>query len=164
MITHPVYSVNLHPSYASLQQISENLKAHIDKISHQTGIHSFILIGHSMGGLVAGYYAEYLNQQQQIKQIFTLGSPLYGTKIATIAFTPNGKQMRPKSPFLKQLREKIKTTSTSYFHLASQLDNMIFPWSSAFIQENPHQIYLELTHQELIHHSQVVHDIVQNLK
>lgn len=56
------------------------IRAKILDIKEKTGSDEVILIGHSMGGLIAGYYAENLSEQDQvkIKNVISIASPWHG--------------------------------------------------------------------------------------
>jgi pimeloyl-ACP methyl ester carboxylesterase len=58
-------------------KISEKVK----KIKTLTGSNRVILIGHSMGGMIAGYYAEYCSKQDQvnIEHVISIATPWQGT-------------------------------------------------------------------------------------
>jgi triacylglycerol lipase len=155
---YPILSINLSNSAAfSMQQFAANLKAQVDKLVIQfTMLEEITLIGHSMGGLVCAYYQEYLAETSMIKTIITLGTPFYGTKVATLGLGQSSQQMLPNSKFLLVLREKInQSTTTNYKQIASNLDNLIFPWQSSILADkNQYLILNNITHLELISNKQ----------
>lgn len=139
----PVYTVNLWNPFSGIEVHAETLAQKIQFLKNKHPHQAITLIGHSMGGLVASYYAENM-ADDRIKKIITLGTPFYGTRIAGLGAGLNAEQMAPNSDFLDSLREKIQNSSIPYYHLASQMDNMIVPWDSALMNpiasDNEHVI------------------------
>src|SRR5260221_11174004 len=56
----PVYSINLSPPTASIADLAQLIQKKVKSIQEETQQSQIILIGHSMGGLVSSYYAEFL--------------------------------------------------------------------------------------------------------
>lgn len=64
-----------------------------------------ILIGYSMGGLIATRYAQEYGWDK-VERVITIAAPFHGTKLAQlIEWLPAGKDMLPESNFLKELRK-----------------------------------------------------------
>src|SRR5690606_32817974 len=87
-----------------------------------------ILIGHSMGGVVSSLYATKLAPEGSVTDVFTLGSPLNGAPMANLAgMGPNGREMRPGSPLLAEIREGIerKKGSIRFYHVGSDADTLV---------------------------------------
>jgi triacylglycerol lipase len=100
----PVYSLNLHPATVSIAKLAQLVKNKVQDIQAETGQSQIILIGHSMGGLVSSYYAEFLANPGQILSIITLGSPFQGTKLAALGCGQNVLEMAPNSSFKSNYR------------------------------------------------------------
>lgn len=127
----PVYSLNLPEPLGSIITMAEALRHKIEEIKQETGQSRVILIGHSMGGLVASYYSEYLANEGEIAKLITLGSPFQGTKLSVFGRGENITQMLPNSLFLEELHTRMQNTRTSYFFVASKIDNVVIPWQSS---------------------------------
>ncbi|RMF95578.1 MAG: alpha/beta hydrolase [Candidatus Schekmanbacteria bacterium] len=129
-----VYDLNLSPPFSSIIDFSQKLSEKIKKLKKE-GYNSFILIGHSMGGLVALYYA-LSRKDLDIKKVITIGTPHKGTLFAKIALGKCGREMVPESGFLKELdslRKEMPDLKIICFW--SKLDNMIIPSGNA-VAEN----------------------------
>ncbi len=131
-----IYSINLSPPFASISQLAEVLQTKIELIKTETGANSVILIGHSMGGLVCGYYSEYLQKSKDIAKIITIGSPFKGTLTAALGFGQNAKEMSPHSHFLKELTESMQKSTIPYYSVLSKMDNMVVPWKSGLLHDD----------------------------
>jgi len=156
-----IFTVNLSPILGPIQQLASKINDKIIEIMVLTQCKNIILIGHSMGGLVASYYSEYLDQNNYITKVITLGTPFYGTKIAVAASGANVKQMEPENQFLAALREQINNSNKQYFNIATQIDNLIYPWQSCLLANNLNRqkIYLSKSHLGLIFAKDVVNQV-----
>lgn len=129
----PIFNLQLHPTFSPIQSIAENFGEDLKKLEQEHGVKQWILVAHSMGGLIGVYYATHLDTQQQVKQVITLGSPYHGTKVSSLALGNNAKQMHPKAAFVEQLRQDIaKEQHFKLFQIATPYDNIVFPWQSSF--------------------------------
>lgn len=69
------------------------------------------IVGHSMGGLIGLYYAQFLGGHDRVRKLVTLGTPWFGTWFALLGaasplglLSPSTWQMIPGSDFLDQLQ------------------------------------------------------------
>lgn len=154
-----VYTVALKPPLAGIDEIArESIIPKITAIKQQSGCKNIILIGASMGGLVASYYKEYLDHDNDIKGIITLGSPLHGTRVAVAKAGTNSRQMCPDSKFLQDLRAHMNKRPQYYYQVASKFDEVMFPWDSALLENSSksQQFILQLEgHLGLLHNIDV---------
>jgi triacylglycerol lipase len=163
-----VYTVNLRPALGSIEEISSNLHSDLQNILQDNHDSEITLIGHSMGGIVACYYATSAPSSPNIQRIITIGSPLHGTKLAVAVNSPNMIQLRPEAPFLEQLRKTMANNKTlELFNIATKTDNLVYPWKSPILESTKADNTLILDHEShlgLIHNLQVVQQIKQWLQ
>lgn len=154
-----VYMVDLQPQSAGINEIAgESIVPKIAAIKRQSGCKNIILIGASMGGLVASYYKEFLDHDNDIKGVITLGSPLHGTKVAVAKAGTGSRQMCPDSKFLEDLRTSMNKHPQYYYQVASKFDEVMFPWDSALLENSSksQQFILHFEgHLGLLHNSDV---------
>ena len=129
----PIYSLNLFPVSSSIEHFGNQVAVLVEQIRKTTGSKELALIGHSMGGLVAAYYAERLAPPRQVTDIITLGTPFGGTRRAALGKGVCVEQMLPNSPFLADLSYWIQRgNGTCYYHIGAEWDGIIVPACSAF--------------------------------
>lgn len=97
-----VATITLEPVYASIDAYVEPLARRIDTVLAETGADDLVLVGHSMGGLVARAYLQRFGAAR-VNRLITLGTPHQGSRLACLGLGENGRQMRPGSRWLQLL-------------------------------------------------------------
>ena len=142
------------------------------EIQKVTGQSQIILIGHSMGGLVASYYAEHLSKKDNIdiEHIITIATPWQGTPLLeTIWYYTNYSwktekrypQMSCSSFFRKILLDKIllvqankKEKKIQYYNLYSENDFFVNKKHGLISEQIPHKEINSCGHYLIIVHPQ----------
>jgi triacylglycerol lipase len=96
---------------------------------HKQGI---VLVGHSMGGVVAVWAAAKM-PKGAVKKIITMGSPFEGTLMADLALTLNARKLYPYTPVIETTKELLETLDKDieFTCLWSRFDELIVPAESA---------------------------------
>jgi pimeloyl-ACP methyl ester carboxylesterase len=161
----PIYTVNLGNPLLSIETYAEKVRSKAEAISRLTGHRDLILIGHSMGGVVASWYATHY--PNQVTDLITIGSPLAGTYAAYIGFGQAAKEMRPGSKLIKELRNLLeKEKKFRIYHIGSENDQLILPSQSAFLKGNPRKEMRGIGHVSLLYSNKVaeqIYDWLRNL-
>ncbi|MFC3907813.1 esterase/lipase family protein [Legionella dresdenensis] len=103
------------------------------------------LLGHSRGGLVCSYAAEYLAQEHNIRvhAIFNLASPYGGSDLAfefLAWFSTSVEQMQPGSEFLCELTKKVLVSSVKYYFFEAGEDGIVrkgLAYIAEYVKHNP---------------------------
>lgn len=120
----PVATINLEPVYAGIDDYVEPLARRIDAVRAATGAARVILVGHSMGGLVARAYLR-RHGPACVARLVTLGTPHRGSALARIAPGRNARQMEPGNDWLRRLGEEAPGVDTVVLY--SPHDNYVVP-------------------------------------
>ncbi len=135
----PVYTVLLGKPFSSIREYAKKVEEKVAHIQNATGKNDLILVGHSMGGIVAAYYALKLAKKTNVKAVLTMGSPFHGTKVAKIAFGECAHEMAPSSILLNEIaEERRRKPNIPFYCIATSLDHIVVPPSSALMGEDPH--------------------------
>ncbi|MBO3715490.1 MAG: alpha/beta fold hydrolase [Candidatus Accumulibacter sp.] len=119
-----VATISLEPVYASIDDYVEPLARRIDAVLAQTGSDRLLLVGHSMGGLVARRYLQRCGSAR-VARLVTLGTPHQGSQLAHIGAGENARQMRPHSDWLRALANPAPLLDTVVIY--SPHDNFVMP-------------------------------------
>lgn len=123
----PIYTINLGHPFLPLTEYAKRVEAKAKEIRRASGRDDLILIGHSMGGVVSSLYATRLAKEGSVTDVFTLGSPLSGSRLARqFGVGPSGREMRPDSPLLAEIRNSIQAKpNIRFYHAGSDADLLV---------------------------------------
>jgi pimeloyl-ACP methyl ester carboxylesterase len=132
---HQVESLNYSPLTCDIRTAAELLGRHIEEICERTGHHEVDIVGHSLGGLIARYYAQCLGGDIRVRTLVTLGTPHSGTRVLPMMNAhPIVRQMRPGSNVIEELRRPVPQCRTRFVSFWSDLDQLMDPLETACIE------------------------------
>lgn len=120
-------------------------------IKNKTRSNSIILIGHSMGGLIASYYAEYVSHADnvQVVKVVAIQTPFNGSDlldyifdsapsfiVKRLATSRNIHMSRHGLEFRDELLDKMSNSNTKYYSIWSENDYAV-TGNSGCIKFNP---------------------------
>lgn len=126
-----VYTVNYGPPYGDIEHFAEQLGAKIESVCAATGASRVLIVGHSMGGLVA---RAYLRQRgpARVERIITIGTPHHGSVFARGVIGRCLAQMRPGNPWLAELnRDEATAATVPITSIWSRHDSLVAPQVSS---------------------------------
>ena len=156
---NPVYTWNYMPPFKNIPYYAEKLKDKVDEILRRTTHTKITLICHSMGGLIARYYINFLEGKSSVDKLITLGTPHKGTQLWSFSYNPCVLDMRPGSDFLKKLRAiplNIKVLS-----IYSSFDAIVLPYRNSILKRKNvvNKEFDNLWHMRLIFSPKVYEEI-----
>ncbi|MDZ7843025.1 MAG: alpha/beta fold hydrolase [Gammaproteobacteria bacterium] len=122
-----IFTLNLDPLFIGIDDYARQLAQRVEAASRRCGTDSAILVGHSMGGLVARVCARRI--PGRIRHVVCIGSPHHGTVPASLVPSLTTRQMRPGSDWLAGLNRGDPDGIVT--NLYSEHDNIIVPQHSA---------------------------------
>lgn len=145
-----------------IDKLAADLKSGIDA---EFGPDSrFAMVGFSMGGLVSRHYLQKLGGADRCDAFITVSSPHHGTKMA-YAFPGRGaRQMRPGSPFLRDLEEtEHKLGDIPVVSYRTPMDLIILPTESSVWKRAENHSHPVILHPLMLHSKPVLDDIEKRL-
>ncbi len=141
------YDVTLlvYPDYGlgDINANAQRLANTVASVRARTGAAKVDLVAHSMGGLVSRTYIKNLGGSNRVDSLIMMGTPNYGTNLASIAqFFFGGscigivacQQMATGSGFLNSLNAGDDTIgNVRYTSIATRVDEIVFPYTTAFL-------------------------------
>ncbi|MEV5878668.1 alpha/beta fold hydrolase [Streptomyces sp. NPDC052101] len=130
-----VISLNYSPLTCDIRAAAELLGRHVEEICERTGSDRVDIVGHSLGGLIARYYAQCLGGDLRVRTLVTLGTPHSGTSVAPLANAhPIVRQMRPGSGVIEELARPAPGCRTRFVSFWSDLDSVMVPLETACLE------------------------------
>jgi pimeloyl-ACP methyl ester carboxylesterase len=119
---------------ATIQDYARKVRLKVEAIFEETKVRRIILVGHSMGGLIAAEVAERLLPREEVVKVVTICSPFGGVPIldSCCSTTLTDAQMKVGSPYLLELVARIRDRElrgegVCYHHITSRLDLIVPP-------------------------------------
>lgn len=113
----------------SFTENCESLRDFLLRIKAKTGMSETVLIGHSLGGLIAHEYAHQFGETGEVKAVVALGAPFRGTRLAVMAMTSKARSLAPSNPiFADMISSRINTRFLSVY---SRYDQFIVPYTNS---------------------------------
>ena len=130
------YAPNLGTPFQSIAEKAAKVDSLVHEIFEKTGSRNIVLVGHSLGGVVASHASTYLNQDKLIQKVITLASPLRGTPKYHYAFGECIEEINPDCISVKNLVSRIeKNKSVGYYNVGCIYDLMV-PYEYALVGSN----------------------------
>ena len=146
----PIYTINYGPPLADIEVFAEQLDAKIETICAATGARRVVLIGHSMGGLVARAYLRRFGNRR-IERLITLGTPHHGSVLAYLFPGRSLAQLRPGNAWLAELnREEALPAPAPITSIWSWHDSMVAPQASAALARAENVALVGVAHNALL--------------
>ena len=127
---------------ATIQDYAKKVEVKAQAIFQETGVRRVILVGHSLGGLIAAEVAERLLPREEVVKVITICSPFGGVPIldSCCETTPTDTQMKVGSPYLLELTSRIRDRElrregVSYHHITSRLDLIVPPERAGAVRD-----------------------------
>lgn len=126
------WAVTLEPPLAGIDALAERLAEKIEEVCRQSGAEQVVVVGHSMGGLVARACLRDPAARARIARIVTLGTPHRGSFLAYWGLGRNAFEMRRGSAWLATLNAAgdppLPLVSMFSWH-----DNFVAPQDSSIL-------------------------------
>ena len=146
----PVYTINYGPPYQDIEYFTSQLAARIDGICAATGASRVMLIGHSMGGLVARAYIR-RHGMSRVAHLVSIGTPHHGSRLAWLWFGRCLAQMRPGNAWLAALNaDEHPAGSGTITSIWSRHDSMVAPQASAVLGAAANVAVIGIGHNALL--------------
>ena len=156
-----VATISLEPIYTSIENYVEPLAKRIDAVLAETGASQLILVGHSMGGLVARAYLRRFGLQR-VARLITLATPHAGSELARIGMGQNGRQMEAGSEWLQALARETLMPETVVIY--SSHDNYVMPQSNLQLPGAMHMAVDGLGHLAMLFSPRVADVLIKALE
>jgi pimeloyl-ACP methyl ester carboxylesterase len=157
-------AVTLEPPLASIDALAHQLAGEIERICEATQAAQVVLVGHSMGGLIARAYLRD-HGAARVARVITLGSPHHGSALARLAIGANGAQLRPGNPWLAALNAtEHAPPPVPIVSLFTWNDNFVAPQDSAILAHATNIPFVGVGHLTLLFSAAVAQRLYDELR
>jgi hypothetical protein len=124
----PCVAVDLEPVFAGIDDYAGTVAAGVARLRDATGL-APLVVAHSMGGLALRAWLAGDSQGAEVHAVVTIGTPHHGTRLARLVRSPNARQMRPGSAWLRALaaREPAAGRRAPFVCFWGDCDNLVMP-------------------------------------
>jgi triacylglycerol lipase len=133
-----VRTVNYSPFTSDVRVAAAELGRTVERLCAETGYERVHVVAHSLGGVVARYYVQRQGGDARVHTLVTLGAPHGGTVAAAVVARVLPlrlcRQLRPDSDLIAELAEPAPGCRTRFLAVWSDLDQLIYPKTSARIE------------------------------
>lgn len=158
-----VVTVNL-PPFEMVETLGRKIAETVEETLVTYDAEQVDIVGHSMGGLLARYYIEFMGGDKRVNHCIMLGTPNAGSKLAPFALTPMGRDLMPGSDFLIELNAAPLSPTINYLTIFSRHDNLVIPAESAELP-GAEAIEVEwLGHNSLLFHRETIEATIDALR
>lgn len=143
-----------------LEHLANQLQGHI-LAETAGGNPQLVLVGFSMGGLIARHYLQELGGHRHTSHFFSIAAPHHGTLLAYLSAHLGARQMRPGSPFLHRLAQNANgCQNVACYSYWTPLDLMIVPATSSVWAQAENIPINVLAHALMVRDRRVIGDIL----
>ncbi len=122
-----IFILNPIPLFGKIEEISDNISKNIKEICEVLGKNEIVLVGHSVGGIVAKYITYKEDELGlRVNRCITLGTPHVGTKLAYLfPLAKSVKQITPNSTLIRLLYDS--RIAERIISIIGEFDEFVFP-------------------------------------
>jgi triacylglycerol esterase/lipase EstA (alpha/beta hydrolase family) len=150
----PIYTLSYGPPLASIDAFADQTAAKIDAIIGATGARRVVIVGHSMGGLVARAYLR-RHGGAKVWRLITIGTPHHGSMHAFMFPGVALSQLRPRNAWLSELGAAGADAEPPIVSLWSWHDSMVAPQTSSLLERAENIALMGIGHNALLSDPQV---------
>lgn len=132
-----VFTMDYGSPFSSIDDFACAMRMKVEEIRQHYPDKKITIVGHSMGGVIAARYAANCENTDHLAKVITLGSPLQGTYLASIAPGKCAREMERSSTYLKQLEQDLITKNVSFINVGSCCDLIVLPNESTAFKTVP---------------------------
>ena len=161
-----VYALNYGDrATGPIQDSAAELEEFVGNVRELTGARKVDMVGHSQGGMMPRYYIKNLGGVSEVDDLVGLAPSNHGTTIAdeNDPLCAACAQQAAGSEFLQRLNRGNETPGPiSYTQIATRYDEVVIPYTSAFLDGAPARLNSNITLQDYNPANAALHNTIYN--
>jgi hypothetical protein len=166
-LDRPFAAVNLEPVFGGIDEYATLIDAAVRRVGEATGLPPLV-VAHSMGGLAVRAWLRACADEgaaQRVSTIVTIGTPHRGTWLASLGLSPNARQMRQGSEWMRALGAAGPVPHADRFVCWwSDCDQIVFPPPTAVLPGAQARQVAGVAHVALSQREEIWQDLVARLE
>lgn len=134
-----LYALTFWPPDAPLERYAGQLDRKAADVLSRTRHKRLVLVGHSMGGILARDYVR-RHGAESVERVITIASPHQGTLWGYVALGRSVAQMTTRCPYLAELAQDEAIRRVDVHCIASVHDNLVIPFDNALLPGAHHHL------------------------
>jgi predicted alpha/beta hydrolase family esterase len=161
-----VYAWTFNTYKYSFPELVGQFKAWVQEVARHYPEKEFILVGHSLGGLLVRAYVEGAGEKEKVKGVVTLGTPHKGSKLAALGMGKLAQSLVYRGPLIQWLGQETSPSQVPCLAIYSPVDNMVFPHESLHPPHAhwSHQLSSPISHVTMLYHKKTARQALEFLK
>jgi triacylglycerol esterase/lipase EstA (alpha/beta hydrolase family) len=160
----PVYALSYGPPFAPIETFAPQVADKIAQIEKDTGARKVVIVGHSMGGLVARSYLRRYGGAH-VRRLVTIGTPHEGSRHAHLMSGSSIADMRPGSDYLAALRRPHDNEAgVPIVSLWSWHDSMVTPQTSSRLPGADNIVLSGVAHNAMLGDAEVKRRVADEIR
>jgi len=163
---HEIHAWSYRSFGLSFDELTDQLRGRIGKAFDSRSNKEVVLVGHSLGGLLASACAAKGCGGVRMRALVTLGTPHGGSRLAAFGPGSLARSLLPRSPLLQRLRPLHLPADTPRLAVYSPVDNMVLPFESLRPAEDgwEEQWCAPVSHVAMLYHKGTARQVVDFLR
>lgn len=120
-------AVNLSTTQHSIAEMAEQTLETIERVRRQFNAPQVDIVSHSLGGILARYVLQLMQQDGVVGRLITLGTPHQGTEISRYSILTHLRELAPGSRTMEDLRNAAPLVKTQAISVSGSLDMLLWP-------------------------------------
>jgi hypothetical protein len=147
----PVLAPSVEPPFGLIDTWVPAVDAAVRRLHAATG-RPVLIVAHSLGGIAVRAWLRQGGDPALVQHVITVGSPHRGTWLARFGLSPNARQLRLDSPWLRALArdEAAAPHGVPFSCYFSDCDNVVFPSSAAMLPGADNRLLRGWAHVDLL--------------
>ena len=166
-LDRPFVALTLEPVFSDIDAYAPLVEAAVRRVEAATGM-APLVVAHSMGGLAVRAWLRAFEAQGAARRcdaVVTIGTPHRGTWLASLALSPNARQMRQDSSWMRALSPAEPTPHAERFVCWwSDCDQIVFPPPTAILPGSQSRAIVGVAHLALCEREEIWEDVLARLQ
>ena len=160
-----VYTLNYSSFRTSFPELLARLDALISDVTSHFPDQQVLLVGHSLGGLLAYAYCLHHPASRKIAGLATLGTPFHGSRVAALGPGKLAQSIIFHGPLSEEINTPTAAFSFSPLALYSPVDNMVLPFEALVPKDRSwrHELTPPVSHVAMLYHAGTASKVIQYL-